>query len=62
MACDVADLIVVRGQPSVPVLSPVIIVAIFLIVPMDSNIGLLRIERLDLPARAAFVKSMDAAS
>lgn len=47
--------------PSVRTLSLTNIVTIFLILPMDSNFRPLRIERLNLPARAAFV-SKDAAS
>ena len=42
-------------------LSAMPIVRIFLVLPMDSVVGLLRIERLNLPARAAFEVSMDAA-
>ena len=37
------------------------IVMIFLVLPMDSILWPLRIERLNLPARAAFDVSMDAA-
>ena len=47
--------------PSVRTLSLTNIVTIFLVLPMDSILRLLRIERLNLPARAAF-GSKDAAS
>lgn len=47
--------------PSVRTLSLTNIVTIFLVLPMDSNFRPLRIERLNLPARAAF-GSKDAAS
>jgi hypothetical protein len=43
------------------VLSEMPIVRIFCVVPMDSILPLLRIEQLNLPARAAIQESMDAA-
>jgi hypothetical protein len=46
---------------SLRTLSPLPIVMIFSALPMDSIVRLLRIEGLNLPARAAFTVSMDAA-